>query len=397
MANIKRDRKLFKESADLFEEAVKKDPKTEYAANALRGLRQVSTFDLKDVNRYLNFRANLGLPDESMGAKDTLVFESAKGYYKDKDYVVATNKLEAYLGDFPNGIFSNDANYMIAESYFALEQVNQSLPYFEKVIEAPYGEWTEESLYKSSAIYIENKEYQKAIARFLLLVEQTEYDVYEKDALVGLMTAYAKLEDFESTVKYALLVESNKLVENSNKFQARLLLGNAYLKSHRYDSAYIAFDKIAGETQKVMAAEAIFQMSYIKYLKEDYKTSQELVIRLLKEFSNYPYWYSKGYILLADILIKNGSLVDAKYALKNVLEHSTDENIISDVNKRLDEIESIEQAALKSVEREEVFIDIGDNENINEELFNIEDEDEDEPLDSLNFDITNPADSLNQK
>ena len=57
-----------------------------------------------------------------MGAKDTLVFESAKGYYKDKDYVVATNKLETYLSDFPNGIFSNDANYMIAESYFVLDK-----------------------------------------------------------------------------------------------------------------------------------------------------------------------------------------------------------------------------------------------------------------------------------
>ena len=146
-----------------------------------------------------------------------------------------------------------------------------------------------------------------------------------------------------------------------------------------------------------MAAEAIYQMSFIKYLKEDYKTSQELAIRLLKEFSNYPYWYSKGYILLADILIKNEALVDAKYALKNVLEHSTDQKIIDEVNKRLDEIDAIEQAALKVVEKEEVFIDIGDENNVNEELFNVEEEESQEPLDSLNFDTTNPSDSLKQE
>lgn len=396
MANIKRDRKLFEESATLFESAVNKDPKTEYAADALRGLRQVATFDLKDVNRYLDFRANLGLPDESMGAKDTLVFESAKGHYRDKNYILASNKLESYLSDFPNGIFANDANYMIAESYFALEKENQSIPYFEKVIEAPYGEWTEESLYKTSAIYMEKEEYQKAIGRFLLLVQKTEYDVYEKDALVGLMIAYSKLEDFEATTKYALLVEGNKLVGNSNKFQARLLLGNAYFKSHNYDSAYSAYNKIAGETQKVMAAEAIFQMSFIKYLKEDYKASQELAIRLLKEFSNYPYWYSKGYILLADILIKNEALVDAKYALKNVLEHSKNQIIIEEVNKRLAKIEAIEQSKIKVIEKEEVFIDIGEEDSINEDLFNSEEEEVTEPLDSLNFDVLTPADSLNQ-
>ena len=129
-----------------------------------------------------------------MGAKDTLVFESAKGHFKDKNYILASNKLENYLADFPNGIFENDANYMIAESYFELKQENQSIPYFEKVIESPYGEWTEEALYKTSAIYMEKEEYQKAIGRFLLLVQKTEYDVYEKDALVGLMIAYSNLD-----------------------------------------------------------------------------------------------------------------------------------------------------------------------------------------------------------
>lgn len=397
MANIKRDKKLFEEAAVLFESAVNKDPRSVYASDALRGLKQVSTFDLNDANRYLGFRENLGLPDESAGAKDTLNFESAKGVYIAKDYRRAVNKLVAYTSEFPNGIFLNDANYMMAESYFNLEKKKQALPYFDKVIDAPYGEWTEEALYKASAIYMENKDYQKAIGRFLLLRVKTEYDVYEKDALVGLMTAYNELNDYEKTAKYALEVESNNLVDNSNKFQARLLLGNAYFNAHKYNLAYSAYEKIAGETQKVMAAEALYQMSYIKYLKEDYAASQELAIRLLKEFSNYPFWYSKGYILLGDILIKNEAYVDAKYALKNVLEHTTDPKIIGEVNKRLDEIEAIEEAALKPVEKEEVFIDLGNDENVNEALFDVEEEEDEEPLDSLKFDTTAPADSLNQK
>ena len=76
---------------------------------------------------------------------------------------------------------------------------------------------------------MENNDYQKAIGRFLLLLVKTEYEVYEKDALVGLMTAYNELDEFDKTAKYALEVEGNSLVGNSNKFLARLLLGNAYL------------------------------------------------------------------------------------------------------------------------------------------------------------------------
>ena len=45
-------------------------------------------------------------------------------------------------------------------------------------------------------------------------------------------------------------------------------------------------------------------------------------------------------------------------------------------------------------EEEEVIINIGNEDNVNENLYDIEEE-EDEKLDSLNF--TLPTDSLNQK
>ena len=292
---LEKEKKNYSLGAEMFEKSISVDPKSVYARNALRGLKQVCQFDLNDEARYLNFRANAGLPDVSTGEKDALTFESSKSVYIKKDFPKAIVKFSGYLKDFPNGMFQTDANYMLAESYFAQGDKAASLPYFDHVIDAPYGEWTEEALYKASSIYMENEEYQKAIGRFHLLAEKTEYDVYEKDALVGLMTAYNALDDFENTAKYAQIVEGNKLVENSNKFQARLLLGNALFKSHKYDSAYSAYQRIAGQTQKVMAAEAIYQMAYIKYLKEDYKTSQELTIQLLQEFSNYPFGIQRVY------------------------------------------------------------------------------------------------------
>jgi len=397
LANIAREgNKNYILGAEMFEKSISVDPKSEYARNALRGLKQVCQFDLNDEARYLNFRANAGLPDVSTGEKDTLTFESSKSVYIKKDYTKSVTKLSGYLNDFPNGMFLTDANYMLAESYYIQGDKEASLPFFDKVIDAPYCEWTEEALYKSSSIYMENEEYQKAIGRFQLLVEKTEYDVYEKDALVGLMTAYNAIEDYENTAKYAQIVEGNKLVDNSNKFQARLLLGNSLFKSHKYDSAYAAYERIAGKTQKVMAAEAIYQMAYIKYLKENYSASQELTIKLLQEFSNYSYWYSKGYILLSDNLIKNDALVDAKYALKNVLEHDKDSGIITEVNRRLDEIDEIERVRQQPKEQEEVIIDIGNEKNVNEQLFEIEEEEEDEPLDSLEFNLEQPLDSLNK-
>ena len=144
-----------------------------------------------------------------------------------------------------------------------------------------------------------------------------------------------------------------------------------------------------------MAAEALYQLGYIQYVQSDYTKSREYVVRLLKEFSNYSYWSSKGYLLLGDILIKQGDLVSAKYTFKSILEHYEGEELVAEVNKRLDEIEAIKNAALQLKEEEEVIINIGNEDNVNENLYDIEEEEEEEKIDSLN--LTLPTDSLKQK
>lgn len=394
MANIKRVKGDFETAASLFEQSVSIDPRTEFAGNALRGLKQVSTFDLKDANRYLSFRQNTGLPDESQGAKDTLTFESAKGYFIENDYTKTISKLSGYLNDFPNGIFLNDANYMLGQSYFALGNKELAQQHFDKVIEAPYGEYTEEALYKSSQLYLEKEDFKNAISRFQLLQQKSEYAEYIKDAHVGLMTSFNAIEMHDSTAKYAKLVEQNKLVDNASKFQAALLLGNAKFRANKYDEAKIAYQRIVAKTQKVMAAEALYQLAYIDYIEGDIDSSKGLVVRLLKEFSNYPYWTSKGFVLLSDILIKKDDLVSAKYTLKNILEHYDDPEIIESVNKRLKQIEALEAAAIAPKKEEEVIINIGDTTNVNDRLYDIEEEDTD--LDTLPVEAL-PNDTIQSK
>ena len=89
-------------------------------------------------------------------------------------------------------------------------------------------------------------------------------------------------------------------------------------------------------------------------------------------------------------------MVDAKYALKNVLEHDKDSAIILEVNRRLEDINELERVRQQPKKQEEVIIDIGNEQNVSEQLFEIEEEDVDGPLDSLEFNVEQPADSLNK-
>ncbi|MEZ4907048.1 MAG: hypothetical protein R2771_05275 [Saprospiraceae bacterium] len=58
--------------------------------------------------------------------------------------------------------------------------------------------------------------------------------------------------------------------------------------------------------------------------------------------SAYPYWIAKGLILLADISIKKDDLFNAKAALEAVKENYTeDKSILTEVNERLDKVNSL--------------------------------------------------------
>lgn len=388
IGNIKKIKGELEEALKTFEKSVLLNPKTMYAKEALGFHELICTYKLNDVRRYNDFRGTTGLPDVSKGKKDTLFFEAAKSSYINNDYPKAIVNFNTYLGQFSDGVFSNTAYYMLAECYFNQNDKNSALVNYEKVIEAPFGDYTEESLLKSATINMENENWSKAVSRFLLLAEKSEFEKYLKEAQVGLMNAYNKLEDHENTAKYAQLVEENTSVKvPSLKFQASLLLGNSKMKSFEYEEALKAYKRTVAGTQKVMAAEAQYNIAYIYYLQEKYDSSQAAITKLLKELGVYQHWASKGFILLSDIYVKKLDYFQAKYILNTVIENHDGADLITVAKEKLQNIKELEAAKLNVKKAEEVEVNIGVQPDGNAELFDVEEETE-ELLDSLPAIIT---------
>lgn len=393
IASIKKSKGEFQEALATYEKCVLLNPRTQYAEEALSGHEQIATYQLKNADLYDEFRGTTGLPQVSESKKDTLYYESAKASYVDQEFDKAIGNFNTYLSQFSNGLFINSAYYMLAESYFQKGNKEAALENFEKVIAAPYGDNTEEALVKSANIHMEAKNYQKAIARYLLLVEKAEYAGYVKDAEVGLMTAYNELEDHENTAKYALLVERNSLVDNTSRYRASLLYGNSKLKAYKFDEALLAYERTVAATQKVMAAEAQYNIAYIYYVQEKYTESKEAITKLLQELSVYQDWASRSFILYSDIYVKENDFFQAKITLNTVIENHDGEDIVNLAKKKLAELEELEKASVIEVKQEEVGVNIGGESEVDQDIFNVEEEEEVETLDSLQFNNVAPADS----
>ena len=393
IGNIKKIQGDIEGALASFEKSVLLDPRTKYAGEALGSHELISTYKLKDVSRYNNFRGTTGLPKVSEGKNDSLNYESAKASYVEEDYSKAIVSFNSYVDQFPQGIFINSANFMLAESYYLRGDENLSLPFYEKVIEAPYGDNTAIALSKSARINMDLKSYPKAISRFLLLEENAKFDDYKQSAQVGLMTAYNEIEDHENTGKYAQLVEKNTIDDNTVKYQASVLYGNSLLKSFKLDSGLLAYERTVKGTQKIMAAEAQFNIAYIYFVQQKYDESEAAISKLLKELSVYQDWASRGFILLADIYVKRDDVLQAKFALKTVIANHEGQEIIDLAKKKLAEIEELEKAKLVEKEEEKFDVNIGGDSEGNTKLFEEENESEPEIIDSLSTDVIMPADS----
>ena len=225
----------------------------------------------------------------------------------------------------------------------------------------------------------------------MLLEKNAKFDDYKKSAQVGLMTAYNEIEDHENTGKYAKLVEINTIDDKSVKYQASVLYGNSLLKSFKLDSALLAYRRTVKGTQKVMAAEAQFNIAYIYFVQQKYDESEIEISKLLQELSVYQDWASRAFILLADIYLKREDVMQAKFALNTVIANHEGQEIVNLAKKKLKELEEFEKSKLVKKEEEEFDVNIGVDSDVNGELFG--EDPESEMLDSLNNDNTLPIDS----
>jgi tetratricopeptide (TPR) repeat protein len=374
-----------------FEKSVLLDPRTKYAGEALGSHELISTYKLKDVSRYNTFRGITGLPAVSEGKNDSLNYESAKASYVELDYPKSIVNFNSYVDQFPQGVFIHSANFMLAESYFRRGDKDLSLPFYEKVIEAPFGENTAIALSRSAAINMDSKNYQKAIARFLLLEENAKFDDYKNSAQVGLMTAYNEIEEHENTGKYAKLVEKNTIDNNTIKYQASVLYGNSLLKAFKLDTALLAYERTVAGTQKIMAAEAQYNIAYIYFVQQKYSESEAAISKLLQELSVYQDWASRGFILLSDIYVKRGDVLQAKFALNTVIANHEGKGIVDFAKKKLQELEDIEKAKLVEKEEEKFDVNIGGDSEENNKLFEEDQEIEIPALDTSSIDTIIPV------
>jgi TolA-binding protein len=303
-----------------FKAVAKNYPGTPEANQAVSSARLIY-IDLGRVNDYATWVRTLDYVEVTDADLDNTTYESAEKKYVDNKTDDAIKQFNSYLSQFPKGLHALQAHFYIAQLYDKKGLKENAIPHYQFVADAPPSEFTEESLFKGSQIYLERKDWIQAIPMLKRLEEEASFPQNVIFAQSNLMKAYYQLSKYSEAVEYAEKVLNQGVVDAKIKSDANLIIARSAIKTNNEERAKTAYAEVEKTATGEAAAEALYYNAYFKNKGGNYQASNETVQRLAKDFSSYKYFSAKGLVLMAKNYYQLEDAFQATYILESVIEN----------------------------------------------------------------------------
>lgn len=332
-----------------FKTVVRDHPSTQESVQAVATAKLIYV-DMGRVSEYAAWVKGLDFVEVTDVELDNATFESADKQNLEGKKNAAITGYENYIREFPNGLHAIDANFDLAQLYFAMDNKEKALPHYKFVADGGASEYAEQSLTRVCEIYIGNKDYTAALPFLERLEATADIPQNRTFAQSNLMKGYFGLKNFEQTIAYAEKVLNTPSIDNRIRSDAHIMIARSAIETGnegRAEQAYTEVLKIAtGET----AAEALYYDAYFKNKAGDHAASNTLVQKLAKDYSAYKEWGGKGLVLMAKNFYALGDAYQATYILESVIANFQQfPNITADAKSELAIIKSKEAQSNSSV------------------------------------------------
>lgn len=308
----------FDRSIEAYKSVITNFPGTDDARTALISMETVYR-DKNDVASYINYTNSL--PQDmriSPTRQDSLSFLAAEGVYMKGSKADAETAMVRYLENYPNGVYSSDANYYLANLMDARGNKAQAKAYYRKVINANNPKYTDNALLYVSNDSYNNGDYRAAVADYSKLANVARASANRIAGKLGVVRSQYKLASYTETVRSAteLLKEANLSPETST--EARYLRAKSYLQSKETEKATADLQSLATDTRNVYGAEAQFLLADMYYRWKSYDKAESQVKTFMQKGTPHGYWLARALIVLADTYTAKGDSFQAKQYLQSL-------------------------------------------------------------------------------
>ncbi|MGM9759239.1 MAG: tetratricopeptide repeat protein [Parabacteroides sp.] len=311
-------------------------PGSEEAKVALQDLKSVYV-DLNNVSAYANYVNSLGGNIHlEVGEQDSLTYIAAEKLFMKGDNEGARRSLTNYLQNYPTGAFSTNAHFYLATIAFGKKAYEEALPHYTAVTDAGDPKFLEEAVARTAEIRYLQQDYAAALEQFKRLQVVAENPDNKEAARLGVMRCA-----LQTGQQQEALIAANELLKLSKlspevEAEARYVRAKANLEMKQTKEAVADLKVLSKDTRTAQGAEAKYLLAQYYYDQKDDKNALSVLEDFAKNGTPHQYWLARGFILWADIYIRQGDDVQARVYLNSLQNnYKGDDDIARMIENRL--------------------------------------------------------------
>jgi tetratricopeptide (TPR) repeat protein len=307
---------------------------------ALNEVGKIGEFD-----KYLNL---VKAANPNAKGVEAVEFESSKGFYFSQEYSKAIKSLTSFIESYPQSPKVEEANYYRAESYYRLKEFAKALPIYYTLSALDNFSFASKVIARVAEIEFKNGNYQVAIPYFTKLSKQASTKKELFSSWSGLMESHYYLSKYDSVTLYARAILDKAKVNAGAENKASLYLGKAALGKGDLEAAKDEFLNTINNAQDEFGAEAKYLLGEIQFKNKEYKACYQTLTSLNTDFSSYPLWRGKAYLLLADYFLALNDRFNARASLQSLLDNTPILSIKEKAKEKLSQLDKDELKPLSS-------------------------------------------------
>jgi len=157
-------------------------------------------------------------------------------------------------------------------------------------------------------------------------------------AFQGQLRSAYQAGDAQKTIRTADNISIATNIPEELLREARFMRAKANYSLNNFDEALEDFRRVGTEVTSIEGAESKYRVAELLYRKDNIDESEKVVTSFIDQNTPHQYWMARMFILLSDISVKKGDILQAKATLQSLKDYYSIENdgILDEVKARLD-------------------------------------------------------------
>lgn len=326
-----------KEALNQYNILLKQFPNSPEAQDALDNAKAIYVEEGRS-SEYVDFAKTLGV-NVSASQEDQLAYQEAEVQFNNGNFPAASQKFEDYLGKFPDGKFSLEANYYKSEIYFNQKNWAKAAPGYEAVADRAPNKFGEKSLLQAARLNFFNlKDYAKSEKYFGRLKDFASSQETKMEAMRGLLRSQFELQKWTEAVENAKDLLNQKGVGTDDKILASMAIAKSYQSGNQCETALQYLRTVASLSKAAYGAEARYGIADCLFQQNQLKEAEKAAFEVVNKSGSYEEWVTRAYLLLGDIYFKEKDYFNAKATFQSVSENAKIEELRQQAKQKLSQV-----------------------------------------------------------